>query len=372
LSSYGIGGVYQSNNGGITWEHIGLESQSVYTLNFSHNGNLLAGTGQPPGIYLYDMEQELWENVFSANDNILAIEPGFGDVIFSVNNKIHSSNDDGYTWETLFDVQSTSKDIAVYSKDTVYVGSTIIYGGELGGVSRSINGGVSWQRIGLEYHYIESIALTSNGDLYAGGIGQHYYGWGGVYKLSNGSQTWDTLTYWPRIRSMVVTDEDVIYCGYITNYEAWGGVMHSSDYGETWVLDSSGMGEIGIKQLVLDNHEKLYALSNGTTSRLFRSILPVSTNEFTSNIKTSNSYCVPNPFYQKARIYFDSPNKNEPLILKVFSIEGKCIKHINLDYTDISQGYHELQMANNKVGLYIYTISGSNYYTYRKFLLTTK
>ena len=50
--SDGIGGVIRSTNSGDSWEFIGLENHTVYSLSFNHEGNLLAGVGTNAGIFL--------------------------------------------------------------------------------------------------------------------------------------------------------------------------------------------------------------------------------------------------------------------------------------------------------------------------------
>ena len=369
-SANDTGGVYKSDNGGESWEFIGLEDRSIYSLSFNHEENLLAGVGG--GIFLYNIEQGTWEKVFQPSGNTLAIEPGFNNTIFGGSSGVNRSSDDGYTWEKIENIPGLENcgvyGLSARSEDTIYLAATDHMAG--GGVYRSIDGGDTWQYIGLEGHYAKAISLNSNGDIYSGCTGQHYYGWGGVYKLTSGSDTWDTLSYWPMIRAMVITQEDVIFCGFWTTSQAKGGVMHSEDDGETWVIDTIGMGNHGVTDLVMDNTERLYALAGYTNINLYRTSLPVSLEhqlELKPHIRT---YCVPNPFSFRAMIYFGKPsNSSADLHLNIYSIDGKKMVTMALSRNEVGQEKILIERNNLTKGMYSYTISGTSFYCVGKFII---
>ena len=366
------GGVYRSEDNGITWEFIGLDYHSIYSLSFNHEGNLLAGVGNGAGIFIYDLEQKTWSKVYESYGNVIVIVPGFNDVIFGGSVGIDRSVDDGYSWEQVFLAEGGSFDFAVLSQDTVFVGRTQFTGTGQSSVYRSTDGGDIWQPNGLQDHKIDALALTNNGDLYAGSMGHYYNGYGGIYKQQQGSDGWDTLLRGPRVRTIVVTEEDNIYCGFVTANEGYGGVLHSKDDGETWLLDTSGMGNIGIKQLLIDNHERLFAISNSNnSSKLFRSISPVSVKQHTASYNREYSYCSPNPFSLSAKIYFDNPSNGPAnLHLNIYSFGGKKIITRALSSNEVDQAIILIERNNLAKGMYSYTISGANYYSAGKFVVT--
>jgi len=363
--SDGGGGVIRSTNNGGSWEFIGLENYTVYSLSFNHEGNLLAGTSY--GIFLYDLASSEWDQKFLPVSNTITINPGFNNTIFA-GGDLWRSSDDGYTWQEIIETEGGVRDFAVLSQDTVYVGMKNYLGG-IGGVSRSIDAGDTWEQIGLDVHYVATLGLNSSGDLYAGCTDHHHYGYGGVFKLEHGANTWDTLSFWPRITSMVITDEDIIYCGFYTTTQYQGGVIRSDDGGESWVIDTTGMGNIGVKDLVMDNNERLYALAGYTNTNLYRTSLPVSL-EHQSELKPkTKTYCVPNPFSSRAKIYFDNPS-NGSADLNIYSLNGEKIRSRKLNTSEIDQQTIMIERNNLKSGFYIYVISGKNYYSTGKIVIT--
>ena len=364
------GGVYRSTDGGESWELIGLDNKSVYALSFNNEGNLLAGVGNGAGIHLYYIDQGTWEKVFNSNGNTGVLVPGYNDIIFSGSAAINRSDDDGHTWEQIVNMDCDPYDFTVFSPDTVFVAMTEHFGGGQAAVYRSIDGGDTWHTFGLKYHYGRAVANTSNGDLFAGCTGHHYYGWGGIFRLEPGSESWDTLSRGPRVMTMVVTDEDVIFCGYISSIESVGGVLRSSDYGESWFLDTAGMGYVGIRQLVLDKNETLFALSNSFPSKLYKSVLPVNVIRHVVSSKESHSYCSPNPFKDKTKIYFDKPEYPNKLTLTIFSILGRKKVTIKMSADNVSQGNIEIDKVSLSPGINVYKITGSNYFSSGKFVVT--
>ncbi len=317
------GGVYISSNLGMTWEYLGLTNYDIYSLTFNHSGDLLAGVNS--GIFKYNNDDNSWERVYYIIGNTLVIERGFNSTVFGAGWSIDVSQNDGNTWNEVLYHGELSSDIAVQSEDTIYFSSTYIHG-DGGGVYQSLDGGYSWQHFGLLDHYVSSLEFNSDGDLYAGSEGNYSTGWAGLYKMYSGSTSWDTLLYWPRITSIAVTREDVIYCGFYLSHEAWGGVIHSEDHGDTWIIDTSGMGNVGIISLELDNNESLFALSSNSNTRLFKSVLPVGVDSYEVKSNTNPSYCNPNPFIFETRLHFDVSNDQIcSLELKIFSVAGHVI-----------------------------------------------
>jgi len=360
------GGVIRSSNSGATWDFIGLENYSVYSLCFNDEGNLLAGTNN--GIFLYDLMSSVWDQKHWSISNIITINPGFNNTFFA-GADVNRSYDNGYTWEKINDLDDDEMDFALLSPDTVYSGTRDIYGG-LCGVFRSIDSGDTWQHIGLDYYYVSTLGVSSTGDIYAGCTGHYYNGWGGVNKLAYGTDTWETLSYSPMISSMIITKEDVIYCGFWTTTEYQGGVMHSENDGETWIIDTTGMGNTGILKLVLDNNETLYALSNNTNTRLYRSLFPVSIDKKEVLPTKIASFCAPNPFSSKAKIYFDRPPKGSTnLHLNIYSHGGLKILTRTISRDEIDQEIILIERNNLTKGMYSYTISGPNYYCASKFII---
>lgn len=360
------GWVFFSGNDGASWDTLRIVYHSINSLALNHEGNLLIGTSGD--IYLYNLTQQSLDVVHSTVTNIGTLMPGPSNSFFATGNTFNRSYDDGYTWEETINMeQDAIYSVAVKSIDTIYIGTINFQGG--GGVFRSIDGGDTWQNIGMQDWWIACIAMNSSGDLFAGSVGHKIYNLSGFYRLPSGMDTWDTLSYWPRIRAMIVTGEDVIYCGYWLTDENHGGVMVSSDIGETWTIDTSGMGDVGISKLVLGNNETLYALSSTfPPSKLFRSVLPVSVNLPLSHIKRYDSFCTPNPFNSETIIRFENPG-NKQLTFSIYSQSGNIILSRSLTNNETDQKKIVFNRNNLQSGMYFYTISGKGYTCSGKFII---
>lgn len=365
--SFRTGGVYSSNDGGITWEHIGLDGKSIHSLGFNHSGNLLAGADN--GLYRLN-DNQTWEMVLASIKNIISIEKGTYPAVFCAGGFIYKSPDDAATWsEVFFLEEKMARDFAIKSIDTIYLATTDIYAPE-GGVFMSTDEGITWQNIGLNEFFVSTVSLNSKGDLFAGSLGS-MSGYAGLQELKAGTDDWDTLFTWPRVSSTVVTNEDAIYCGLMDATEFHGGVIHSVDHGETWIYDTAGLADHSISELVLDNNEILYARSHWIYSKLFRSALPVSLKEQNSIIVEPAVYCYPNPFSNRSKFNFNIsiPNKTH-LVFAVYSSKGKQVFIRNLDLTIIANGSFTFYRRNLVPGIYYYSLSGTGLLSTGKFLIT--
>src|SRR6266849_3720387 len=138
--------------------------------------------------------------VVESNPNVIYVGTASGGVLKSTNG--------GTTWEPMFDDQTTSTigDIAVSQSDPsiVWVGTgesnnrqSSSWGN---GVYKSLDGGKTWQHVGLdETHHIGRILISPNdpNTVYVAAAGKL---WGaskerGVYKTTDGGKTWQNVLF---------------------------------------------------------------------------------------------------------------------------------------------------------------------------------
>jgi photosystem II stability/assembly factor-like uncharacterized protein len=269
-------GVYLSNDDSSIWILTGLEGITSYSLHIHQNGNLFAGTGGSHNIYRLNNLDEGWNPIFSGSANIISITSNsLGDIFAGSGHDdgLLRSNNNGDDWEQLLTLSSSEQTNAIISLSTnmVFIGTTDFMGG--GGVYRSADNGDTWTHAGLPNKYISSLAVNSQGDIFAGSVGDHYLYYGGLYKSTDNGGTWVELRNDVLVTSIVITPDDHIYFG-SNEYGDQAGVFFSNDHGETWERIISGL--IGpsnqkIEGLSLAPDGYLYAYGN----HLHRSAEPV-------------------------------------------------------------------------------------------------
>ncbi len=205
------------------------------------------------------------------------------------------TSDDGISFTPLFDDQAvmTIGDIAVDWKngETIWVGtgennsSRSSYSGT--GIYKSTDGGASWQHLGLaETHHIGRIVLHPDdpNTVWVAAMG-HLYSFNperGVYKTTDGGQTWEKTLYIDEGTGAIDliidnSNPEVLYAAmwyrmrYAWNFVESGetsGIYKSEDGGESWKLLTTqasgfpvgkGVGRIGLA-LYEGQPQKLFAL----------------------------------------------------------------------------------------------------------------
>src|SRR5216110_1576503 len=198
----------------------------------------------------------------------------------AVNGGVWKSIDAGRVWTPVFDSQPVASigaiAVAPSAPDVVYVGSgestlrdSVGYGN---GMYKSTDAGKTWTHIGLDAtQHIGKIAIHPRNPnvLFVAAIGQLYAANPdrGVYKSTNGGQSWKKVLYKDENVGAVEvvidpTNPQVVYAGlWNTRRPPWfsyaptngprGGIYKSTDGGNTWKqlikgLPQEGIGRTGI------------------------------------------------------------------------------------------------------------------------------
>ncbi len=197
------------------------------------------------------------------------------------NGGVWKTDDYGRTWNPIFDDAPTGSvgDIAVsYSNpDIIYVGSGEgLHRPDLGvgdGIFKSVNGGDSWQHVGLKdvQQVGRIIVHPTNPDIvFVAGLG-HPYGANeqrGVFKSTDGGKSWDKVLYINDNTGAIQVEfdpnnPDILFADMWEHQEGpWenakfsgpnSGLYKSTDGGETWrqltkglPTAKQGLGRIGV------------------------------------------------------------------------------------------------------------------------------
>ena len=242
---YGNGGLYRSENGGISWTlslpGAAVRAVAVYPLTPT---TVLLGDGVR-GLYRSVDDGASWSPItatagFTATGvRELAFAPSAPNIVYvGATNTLFSSNDNGQTWGVVSRLPSGIQALTVHP-----VTPTLIYLGTLAhGLNRSVNGGVTWTVLdnGIPADaWVTSIAINpiSPTITYAGT-------WNGrVYQSEDGGESWQDLGYLGYVYDILIhpTDPSVIYAATSNN-----GVFRGSS------LDHLTIDEIASPQYV--NH----------------------------------------------------------------------------------------------------------------------
>lgn len=313
----GARGFHISTDHGLTWN-----PTSFTKLTGTIDINLQTGDvfiGNHLGVFYSTNNGDDWCTT-SFSDNAQIVFLSIYNNLFVGNwGEIYKSTDLGNTWVQVLELSNTQVvNSIVENPDAIlFAGLTSFTGG--GGVYRSVDGGDTWVHAGLWNHYISSLAINSQGILFAGSIGDEGVG---IYSSDDNGETWMGLKNNVFVDAIAITPDDVIFIGCSNEHGTQGGVFRSDNHGETWVLINTGLNNHCVYGLSLAPDGYLYAYGN----HLHRSINPV----FDPNlvpIQEANDLTVfPNPFIDFLHFkFFNGKYSSEDYSVKVFDPLGRLV-----------------------------------------------
>ncbi|MEM7573469.1 MAG: hypothetical protein AAF433_11235 [Bacteroidota bacterium] len=302
----------------------------------------------PLSLFSQSLDIESFENYqprnigpagMSGRVTAIDVNPRNTDIIFAgtASGGVWRSTNGGINWEPIFDEQRILSIGAVAVSDAnpniIWVGTgegnprnSANYGG---GIFRSLDGGDSWEMMGLEatrtIHRIH-IDPTDPMRIYVGAQGSQ---WGphperGVYRTTDGGKNWDKILYVDEgtgIADLVMDPTNpmkLIAATWTFDREPWffhsggegSGIWHSHDGGDNWVrvteeegLPQGPLGRIGLA-IAPSKPEIVYALVEAEKNGLYKS-----TNGGKDWSLVSSENIGNRPFYY-AELYVDPQNEN--------------------------------------------------------------
>jgi ligand-binding sensor domain-containing protein len=221
----GSGGIFCSEDQGITWNLIGLEGKDPMWITFDENGNLLVCT--------------FWEGLFRSSDNGTSwefISKGVtttgayyglhcnpsGHLFLATDDGLWRSNDDGLTWAKL---NSVPYERCVWSDSS----GQIFFAGDEIGVFKSIDDGMSWAQTGPAISSVFSLTTFLGNRIIAGAdpissAGNYY----GVFLTSDQGISWSPTGLMYKNAYSLTTSGNVIIAG------TENGIYRSLDSARTW------------------------------------------------------------------------------------------------------------------------------------------
>jgi len=149
-----------------------------------------------------------------------------GDIYTGTNNYgIFKSTDNGSSWTQVFSTQWNIESLAVNSIDNIFAGTSA-------GVYRSTNSGGSWAAMGLTYNPTYTIGVNPSDDIFAGTAN-------GIYKSIDNGNIWNiTSLDTPYFHDICIKPSGDIYVATGSYSEV---VYLSRDAGDTWTVINTGL-----------------------------------------------------------------------------------------------------------------------------------
>jgi len=250
--------VYKTTNGGITWSQInnGLPVMPIIAIVIDPTDTQIIYVGNGHDVYKTTNGGETWSISYIGDSSInsLAIDPIDPQTVYvGVYQKgLYKTTNGGDTWSAintgLLSDKFTSDNIDIITLVIDPTNSQIVYAGaNIGGLSKTTNGGNTWSAINSKLPGIFSTGIridpSDSQTIYAN-----------CYKTTNGGDTWDQQTSC----SLITYDPTNNQIGYDVRDDS---VYKTEDHGNTWNAINTGMANSPrIRTLVIDpkNSQILY------------------------------------------------------------------------------------------------------------------
>jgi len=260
--------------------------------------------------------------------NILSIYISDSGYIFFGNwGGIVRSTDGGENWTEVLDLYNTEvvKAIAENSQGVLFAGSTS-YSGDVspGGIYSSTDGGATWQLTGLDYHFVSSIVINEDDEIFAGTNGNWNTGTGRIYKSSDNGQSWNIVFDNHYILSLSINEYNEIASASET------GIFCTYDSGLAWNEITPFWAGKYFEKVAFHPEGQLYAISYFVESDLFRTLEPVIIPD--NIVSQGETKIYPNPainllFIETYNVYYDE--------IYITDLSGRIMKKVAPSYQNI-------------------------------------
>ena len=360
-------GIFRSTNRGDLWQSVLARNfeanfgESIKKVPFvvDLNSDIIYTVQSPPNRLYHSSDDGTTWDYWTLPSQFYCLESGSGTGVFWGGGDvgIFYSNDYGLNWNQILSAPHLVKYINLEST-TGY----IFAGSDGSGIYRSTDLGTNWRsfNIGLLNSSVESVAINSIGDIFAG---TH----NGIFRSKDLGGNWKYVGLdQDTVITMVINSLDHILVGTMSGY-----VYISRDNGNSWNDYSSGLNTTQVRCIVLDEND--FALVGTASSGVYRSIYStVDIRESDNSIVTSfdlfQNY--PNPFNPSTIISYQLPKAGN-VTLKVFDVLGREVTTLVDEYRNAGSYDVEFRIENLELssGVYFYQLKAGDFVQTKKMIL---
>ncbi len=216
-------------------ESTGPEGGWVTTLAEAPGGDFYAGTLSVGGVFRSTDQGATWQEVGLRGENVSEIIINNAGTVFAAlsTREVRRSLDNGASWPV-----SGSDLVGTYGSLAYDPTLDILYAAKSGSLSRSVDGGDTWQAVSANFPSVQVKALTAvpNGGPLFVGTDSNY-----AFRSVDGGITWDLFDSGMTLRSVedfLIVPEGNIYAA------TWGGWIYRAAWdGTTWTRLSNGLDD---------------------------------------------------------------------------------------------------------------------------------
>ena len=216
-------GVLRSIDGGLNWDHLGLQDFRVRTIEIQNDSILWAGTYQN-GIFMRGFWENRWHHVGTINPSIYSIgKSTINDYYVATNVDIYRYIYGDSSWVSCNIAPFLYSELVIDEQDNIFVARR---NGGNNGIYWSTDYGESWDQL-LSQNYISSLVLRDESELW---VGVRNNPWGGkIWRSTDKGQTWTSYLDNYGVNSIEISRDGIIFAGQDD------GILRSTDNGLTWM-----------------------------------------------------------------------------------------------------------------------------------------